>query len=114
MNQHIPQIVRICGRNARKSVQDEEHTQPAIDGVCVYSYIDPIPAENKIIDPVASAAKAAMAERGISARKLAQRLAMRPETVLDFVLQRRETRPSTRLSICRELGVNREQTQATA
>jgi ribosome-binding protein aMBF1 (putative translation factor) len=71
-------------------------------------------AENKISDPVASAARAAMVERGISARKLAQRLAMRPETVLDFVLQRRETRPSTRLSICRELGVNHEQSFASA
>lgn len=60
-------------------------------------------------DPVAAAARAAVEARGISARKLARKLGMKPRTVLDFLNERRETRPSTRISICRELGIDHEQ-----
>ncbi|MFT2719707.1 hypothetical protein ACMT4L_06835 [Deinococcus sp. A31D244] len=59
-------------------------------------------------DPVAAAARAAVDERGISARRLAKKLGMKPRTVLDFLHERRITRPSTRISICRELGINQE------
>lgn len=62
-----------------------------------------------IPDPIAAAARAAIEQRGISARKLAKRLGMKPRTVLDFLNERRETRDSTRISICRELGINHEQ-----
>ncbi|MDP9763879.1 helix-turn-helix domain-containing protein [Deinococcus enclensis] len=60
-------------------------------------------------DPIAAAARAAVEQRGISARKLAKRLGMKPRTVLDFLNERRETRDSTRISICRELGIDHEQ-----
>ena len=59
-------------------------------------------------DPVVKAARAALETRGISARKLAKRLGMKPRTVLDFLHERRETRGSTRISICRELGIDHE------
>lgn len=59
-------------------------------------------------DPVVAAARAAVETRGISARKLAKRLGMKPRTVLDFLHERRETRDSTRISICRELGIDHE------
>ncbi|WP_139806947.1 hypothetical protein [Deinococcus hopiensis] len=65
--------------------------------------------EVTIPDPVAAAARAAVEARGISARKLARKLGMKPRTVLDFLHERRETRHSTKLSICRELGIDQEQ-----
>ncbi|THF88430.1 hypothetical protein E7T09_04275 [Deinococcus sp. KSM4-11] len=55
---------------------------------------------------VAEAARVALEARGISVRKFARRLGMKPDTVNDFLHQRRETRSSTRISICRELGLN--------
>lgn len=63
-------------------------------------------------DPVAAAARAAIEVRGISARKLAKKLGMKPRTVLDFLNGRRGTRHSTRISICRELGIDHEQVPA--
>lgn len=68
-----------------------------------------MPTATTQTDPVALAAKAAMDLRGISARRLAQKLRMKPRTVLDFLEQRRDTRDSTRFSICRELGIDHEQ-----
>lgn len=65
-----------------------------------------------IPDPIAAAARAAIEQRGISARKLAKRLGMKPRTVLDFLNERRETRDSTRISICRELGIDHERNMA--
>ncbi len=61
------------------------------------------------VNTPSQAAQAAMKERGISARWLAKKLGMKPRTVLDFLNDRRETRPSTRISICRELGIDQEQ-----
>jgi ribosome-binding protein aMBF1 (putative translation factor) len=63
-------------------------------------------------DPIAAAARAAIEVRGISARRLARKLGMKPRTVLDFLNERRETRDSTRISICRELGIDHEQVSA--
>lgn len=60
-------------------------------------------------DAVAAAAREALVVRGMSARGLARRLGMNPRTVLDFLNERRETRPSTRISVCRELGIDHEQ-----
>jgi plasmid maintenance system antidote protein VapI len=73
-----------------------------------------MPTDTNQIDPVAVTAKAVMAERGISAEWLAKKLEMKNRTVLDFINQRRGTRKSTRLSICRELGIDHEQVQASA
>lgn len=58
------------------------------------------------VDQVAEAARVALEQRGMSVRKFAGRLGMKPDTVNDFLHQRRETRRSTRISICRELGLN--------
>jgi len=90
------------------------HSQVAIDPIWVGSYSIPMPTDTIPVDPVAVAAKAVMAERGISAEWLAKKLNMKNRTVLDFINQRRGTRRSTRLSICRELGIDHEQSQATA
>ncbi|GGN32427.1 helix-turn-helix domain-containing protein [Deinococcus daejeonensis] len=57
-------------------------------------------------DSVAEAARKALEQRGMSVRKFADRIGMKPDTVNDFLHQRRETRRSTRFSICRELGLN--------
>lgn len=87
------------------------YSQSGIDTKWAQSYSIPM-SENYSSDPVAAAARAAMEARGISARRLARKLQMKPRTVLDFLHERRETRPSTRLSICRELGINHEQVSA--
>lgn len=55
---------------------------------------------------VAQAARVALEQRGMSVRKFAGRLGLKPDTVNDFLHQRRETRRSTRIFICRELGLN--------
>ncbi|WP_152544822.1 helix-turn-helix domain-containing protein [Deinococcus phoenicis] len=68
--------------------------------------------EERNPDPVAAAARAALEARGISARRLAKKLGMKPRTVLDFLNERRGTRDSTRISICRELGIDHEQAGA--
>lgn len=63
-------------------------------------------SENSDTAQVAQAARAALEARGISVRKFARRIGMKPDTVNDFLHNRRETRNSTRISICRELGLN--------
>ncbi|WP_415788329.1 hypothetical protein [Deinococcus saxicola] len=70
--------------------------------------------ENTSPDAVAAAARAALAARGLSARGLARRLGMNKRTITDFLFERRETRTSTRLSICRELGIDQESSEGVA
>ena len=89
------------------------YSQSGLDTKWVQSYSIPMP-EISIPDPIAAAARAAVEVRGISARKLARRLGMKPRTVLDFLHERRATRPSTRVSICRELGIDHEQKEEIA
>lgn len=57
-------------------------------------------------DTVREAAKAEMLRRGLSARALAQNLGIRPETVLDFVEDRRGTTTAVRILICSHLGLD--------
>lgn len=66
------------------------------------------------ISQVAQAARVALEQRGMSVRKFAKRLGMKPDTVNDFLNQRRGTRTSTRISICRELGLNPDNGQTAA
>jgi len=49
--------------------------------------------------------RAEMERRNLSARKLARQLGLKPDTVLDYINQRRPTRRSTRVLIARELGL---------
>jgi gp16 family phage-associated protein len=46
-----------------------------------------------------------MRKRGMSARRLARELGMKPDTVLDFLKGERPSRYTTRLLICRHLGL---------
>lgn len=68
----------------------------------------------QILSPLAQAARAALSERGMSARKLAHRLDMKPDTVNDFLNGRRATRRSTTRAICQELGLDNDTAQKGA
>jgi gp16 family phage-associated protein len=46
-----------------------------------------------------------MRKRGLSARRLARELGMKPDTVLDFLKGERPSRYTTQLLICRHLGL---------
>ena len=107
-------MLPIWGHILPKWVLIKVCSQVAIDPIWAESYSIPMPTDTIQIDPVAVAAKAVMAERGISAEWLAKKLKMKNRTVLDFIHQRRVTRDSTRFSICRELGIDHEQSQVPA
>ncbi|WP_367174102.1 helix-turn-helix domain-containing protein [uncultured Deinococcus sp.] len=47
-----------------------------------------------------------MERQNLSARRLAARLGVTKETVLDFIHGRRKTQPAVRTLICRELGLD--------
>ena len=55
---------------------------------------------------IRDAARAAMERQNLSARRLAARLGVTKETVLDFIHGRRKTQPAVRTLICRELGLD--------
>lgn len=52
------------------------------------------------------AAKAEMERQNLSARRLAARLGITKEAVLDFIHERRKTQSAVRSLICRELGLD--------
>ena len=52
------------------------------------------------------AAKAEMERRNLSARRLAARLGITKEAVLDFIHERRKTQSAVRSLICQELGLD--------
>ena len=56
------------------------------------------------------AAKAEMERQNLSARRLAKRLGITKEAVLDFIHERRKTQSAVRSLICRELGLDSVQT----
>lgn len=67
------------------------------------------------VDPIRAAAREAMERQNLSARKLAARVGVNKETVLDFVHGRRKTHNAVQLLICTELGLDPTKTQkATA
>lgn len=52
-----------------------------------------------------------MVRQNLSARKLAARVGVNKETVLDFIHGRRKTHNAVRLLICQELGLDLTKTE---
>lgn len=61
-----------------------------------------------------NAAKAEMERQNLSARRLAARLGITKEAVLDFIHGRRKTQSAVRSLICRELGLDSVKTESAA
>jgi transcriptional regulator with XRE-family HTH domain len=54
--------------------------------------------------------KEAMTEKGLSARELARRVGVEPNTVINFLHGTRNTGVPIRRAFCRELGLDYDQT----
>jgi ribosome-binding protein aMBF1 (putative translation factor) len=67
--------------------------------------LPPLVLESVQMEETAVRVREEMQRRKLSATRLATELQMHPRTVLDFVNGRRPTRGSTRLLICKHLGL---------